>query len=91
MAISLTLGNFLKIDLYSSHTPEVRYTSIHPFTPKEGRNVQVSLRWVVEQLRGVDKIYKYIYIYIVGYHELNLLFIEVGQIHVHAVESFKIN
>ena len=40
-------------------------------------------------MRGIDKIY--IYIYIVGYRELNLLFIEGGQIHVHAVESFKIN
>ena len=78
MAISLTLGNFLNIDLYSNHIPEVRYTSIHPFTPKEGRNVQVSLRWVVKQVRGVDNIYIYIYILIVGYRELNLLFIEVG-------------
>ena len=25
--ISLTIGNFLKIDSYSSHTPEVRHTS----------------------------------------------------------------
>ena len=40
-------------------------------------------------MRGIDKIY--IYIYIVGYRELNLLFIEGGQIHVHAVENFKIN
>ena len=62
---SLTLGNFLKIDSHSSHTPKVWHTST--FSRREIYAyicAPASPQWVVEQLRGIDThTHTHIYIY----------------------------
>jgi len=55
---SLIPGNFLKIDLYSSHTPEVQPSSTAlelPSLHSLPGIVLVSPRWVVESPWGIDR------------------------------------
>ena len=54
-ATSLTLGNFLKIDSHSSHTPKVRHTFISSFLTQKRKHTSIT-KWVVEQSRGIDRL-----------------------------------